>query len=281
MRSIFSGLMSWVLDTKNWGKIGVFSLICIIAILIFRMSMDNNRAEKARINAQNRIAELSLVVKENERTFSRLAQERNDALSELNNRVPELAEIIRQRDEQILSLTHAIANVRPINVVIRDEGANESEQQNPDGSSRSRVDFDTIHEDFIRIHGFTLTNPAEANLSMEFVRPINFTVATTQLPDRSWRTYLHSDWPNLEIGQIESQITPLEQVETSRRSWVADFEIGLWGAAGVSGDVGVLGLEAGYDFGWLELGVLAGGARYPTSVDFVIGGRVAISPGEW
>lgn len=262
---------------KNLDKIGIVALIAICVFLWFKMISLQRQAEDAGVNYRNDIARMSQVVQESNDTWSRLAEERGDGLDRLNEMLPELAETIRQRDEQILQLARATASIRPIVVrVTEGNGANQSEEPGEEGQPpRARVTFDSTYQEFARIHGFTLTNPAEANVSVEFVRPVNFTVATTQAADRSWRTYIQSDLPGLEIGEVESQVSPLA---VRRRSWEQDIEVGIFGAAAVTGNAGIFGAEIGYDFGGVTVGIDAGGITYPGSTDFLVGGRVTLAP---
>lgn len=262
---------------KNWEKVLIVALLIVVLILGFRSCAQDHQAESARVEYQNEIAELSRVVQESNDTWSRLAQERSDSFDRLNEILPELADTIRQRDEQIMALARATASIRPIVVRVTEQtGANQSEEpgETPGAPSRARVDFDTTHEEFVRIHGFTLTNPAEATVGVEFVRPVNFTVATTQAEDLSWRTYIQSDYPGLSIGEIESQVTPIVR----RRGWEHDIEVGIFGAAAVTGNAGIFGAEVGYDFGAVTVGVDAGGITYPGATDFMVGGRVILAP---
>jgi hypothetical protein len=262
---------------KNLDKAAIVILLVLCAFLWFKTISMEQQAQDATTDHNNRMAEMSKVVQENQETWSRLAQERSDSFQRLNEILPELAETIRQRDEQIMALTRATASIRPIVVrVVQGSGAEQSEEpgETPEAPARARVTFDSTYQEFARIHGFTLTNPAEANVSVEFVRPINFVVTTTQAEDESWRTYIQSDLPGLEIGQIESQVTPIVR----RRGWEHDIEVGIFGAAAVTGNAGIFGAEVGYDFGSITVGVNAGGITYTGSTDFLVGGRVTIAP---
>jgi hypothetical protein len=265
---------------KNLDKVGIVILLILCGYLWWKTISLQNHAEEARVEAQNQIAELSGVVRENATSWSRLAQERNDSIDLLQAQLPALATLIQQRNEEITSLTTAVATIRPITVrVIQGEGASQTVVQpvEPGLPSRERVDFDTTQEEFVRIHGFTLTNPAEANLSVEYLRAVNFTVVTTQQEDLSWRSYVDSDMPGLEIGDVQSRVNPISRPQEQRR-WEQDIEIGVFGAGAVTGNAGIFGAEVGYDFGALAVGVNAGGITYPGSTDFLVGGRITIAP---
>lgn len=271
------------LAAKNIDKVLIVALLVVSLFLYFKMRDVENREIEARIDAQNRIAELSEVIRENEATWSRLAQQAESTdsiLSELNESVPRLSELINERNEEIATLTRAVATVRPVHVVIREnEVANQSVEIPVDasGSERVRVDFNTVWQDMIRISGYTLTNPALAEVGVELTRPVNLTVVTTQAEDLSWRTYIESDWPNLEIGEIESRVNPFAR-PAERRRWEQDVSISLFGGATVTGNSGYFGAELEYDFGALEIAVGAGGISYLGATDFMVGGRIGLAP---
>lgn len=263
---------------RNLDKVAIVMLIVLSLFLWFKTISLERQSAEAGNEYRNEIARMSKVVQEGNNSWSRLAQERSDSLDRLNQMLPELANTIRQRDEQILQLARATASIRPIVVrITEDSGASQSEQPGatPEAPTRARVDFDTTHQEFARIHGFTLTNPAEANVSVEFVRPINFVVTTTQAPNQSWRTYIQTDVPGLEIGEIESQVSPLA---ARQKSWEEDIEVGLFGAGATTGNAGIFGAEIGYDFGAVDVGVSVGGITFPGSTDFMVGGRISVAP---
>ena len=247
--------------------------------LFWQTKQIRSEAQEARVTAQNQIAELSSVIEEDRQTWSRLAQERSDAVEVLRDQIPELAQLIRDRNEEITHLTTALARFRDIRVVVTEQtGASQTQvPSESDDPERLRVDFDTIHQDFIRISGHTLTTPPEATVQLRFLRPVGFTVVTTQQEDLSWRTYIHSDWDGLEIGDIESQVNPIT-TPAMRRDWTQDFSVGVFGAGAVTGNSGIFGLDINYDFGSVEVGVLGGGIIYPQGVDFMIGGRASMAP---
>ena len=268
---------------KHWQKIAVL-LFAIAAILVitfqfWRQEQSSRQAEQARVSAQNALAEMSRVMEENTETWSRLAQERSDLMELLEARNTELAEIIRNRNEEIQNLTTAIANIENIRVVVRPETGGRVEEtiETVAGESRLRVDFEQMYEDFILVSGHTFTNPAEAEIELAFVRPVNFTIVTTQLQDLSWRSYVSTDFPGMTVGEIETSVNPLSR-PAERRGWERDFEVGIYGSGAVTGNAGTFGGEVAYDFGPIDIGVFAGGIVYPGSTDFAIGGRVLFAP---
>lgn len=262
-------------------KLKTIGLIVLAVLLLLSLGMAGffffqkeqikQNAEAARVSAQNRLAEMSAVVEETEGLWSRLAQERQADMDELRETNSELAQLIEERNEEITSLTHAVANLRPIRIIEREPNQSEPEP------GRLRVDFDETHEEFWRVQGFTLTNPAEAEINLSWVRSGNFTIVTTQQEDLSWRTYVQSDIPGLEIGEVESLVNPISRPQ-EQIPWHHGIYIGALGSVSVTGNSGAGYLEAGYDFGDFEISILGGGIAYPEGVDFSLGLGVRMNP---
>lgn len=253
--------------------LGVLLLVAlgVGGFFFFQKEQMRQNAEEARVEAQNKLAQMSQTMQETEQIWSRLAQEKEVDMNALRAQNEELARLIEERDEEITTLTNATANLRPVRVVIRDASQTEPEE------GRLRVDFDQIHDEFWRVQGFTLTNPAEAEVSVSWTRPANFTIITTQQPDLSWRSYLESDIPGLEIGSIESTVNPLSRPQEAV-PWHHGIFVGLNGLVGVSGNSGAAALEAGYDAGDFEFSIQGGGIVYPGAVDFAAGLSLRLNP---
>lgn len=250
----------------------------VAGYFVFKSNNLEREGEEARVTAQNRLAEMSGVLKEGEITWSRLAQEKEIQLDELRDQIPELIARVEERDEEIQNLTIAMANFRNVRVVVRNENVTQETVPTPDGEpDRVRVTFDEVWNDFMRVHGFTLTNPAEAEISLDYTRPVRIAVVTTQQEDLSWRTLVSTDIPNLEIGEIESIVNPLARPHESR-SWEDDILLGIGGSVGVRGEMGTAHLYVGYDAGDWDLGVTLGGIFTTNGIDFAPGLELRFAP---
>lgn len=238
------------------------------------------RETAARVEAQNQIAELSRTVKEGERTWSRLAQEKDIELSGLRERNQELSDLIDSRNEQITTLSETIANFEPVRVVVRRENVHQDTQPPAQEGEpeRIRVAFDETWEDFIRVQGFTLTNPAEAELDIQWTRPAHISVAVTQAEDLSWRAYVTHDIPNLRIDNIETTVNPISRPQEEHH-WYENLYVG--GGVAIAGGTSTMGygfLEAGYDFGDIEFGLLVTGIGYQNGGALGGGFAIRINP---
>lgn len=206
----------------NWDNI-IKGILAIITAVTLGFGIYSGirlaKEEEKRIAAQNALAEQAEIVQEKEQLWSKLAQQREDVLDELRQRNGELADLIQSRDERILALTDTIANIRPTTIVIREDNINQGEE---DG--RTRVSFDQT-DDPIRVAGYTLTNPPEAELELSFVRPLRLRTVVTQQESGQWVTYFESDWDKLEIQAMETIVNPLAP-RVRHRHWWENIGIG-------------------------------------------------------
>lgn len=271
--------MNWI--KQNILKIGLVILglvLCYTLFLFFEARhLSATNAEQV-VAAHNQIAALSHTIQENESTWSRLTEERNDQLAQLQARNNDLATLISSRNEQIATLTNVVANFHPIHVVAEGPAATQTTE-----AERLRVDFDQTHSDYLHVHGHTLTNPAYAEVDMEFTRPLHLTITSTQTEDGAWRTYATSDYQDLQIGDIDASINPHVAAASvtehqAHHEWYDNIGVGIFGGAGTSGHVGQLGVSVGYHFGPADVNLMGSGIITPTGGDIIIGLGATIYP---
>lgn len=107
----------------------------------------------------------------------------------------------------------------------------------PGGPTRKRIDF---QGDLGPIHaeGYTLTDPAEAHLKLDQVRPVLLTVSVARNPDGKWQSYVTSSEPNMEVGVRLAGVDPGVISPTWReRIWLTggvDFLMGQRASLGLS-----------------------------------------------
>lgn len=186
--------------------LAALALVLIVGFIYLLITNAKEREEK--IKAQNKVAELSSVVQEKENLFSRLSQQalsQEEMVEFLKHKNEELLDLIQERDESILSLTESVIKIRATRIIIRQEDGDNIDQ-NQEGE-RTRVSFNETL-DPVRVSGFTLTNPAEAQIDVSYTRPMRLTTAVVQDESGAWRTYIESDWPGVEVEAVETRVDP-------------------------------------------------------------------------
>lgn len=192
----------------DWNKVvsWIFGILALLGVGFGVLNyVQKTKEEELRIQAQNEIARQSQIIEEKEGLYSRLAEQNEDLVSSLEERNEEFAGIIRGKDERILTLQEVIANFEPVRIVVRPR--NVIQYPDPINPERIRVEFDQT-QDPLRVSGFTLTDPAEAEVEVSYVRPLGITSVLTQREDGSWNAYFETDYPNLRVEQLQTRVNP-------------------------------------------------------------------------
>lgn len=236
----------------DWVQVIIGLVFTALAVFGFSSYMKYKKEEQRRIEAQNEIARQSKVIQESSDTWSRLAQQKEDVIKILEKDNKEMADLLEERKEQIITLSTAVMKFKSIKVVVA------SPEQTEEGG-RTRVSFDQT-VDPINVKGYTLTNPAEAELDVNFVRPLKLKTVVTQKPDGSWNTYISGDWPNLTIEQIESFVDPLP---LQPKTFGDRIIMGIGVGPSISFDSAFFDVYMLYDFDYLSVGpFVATGSDY-------------------
>ena len=218
-------------------------LATVILVVSGLYACERYSSNKKIRDYNNELSRLEGVVKETETAYSRRAIEVGDL--EVSNK--ELRKKIEDRDEEVLSL--AAVNLRLKNKII--EIANASEpivapegnetELTPDCATclegkRFKVDF-YYGGDFFKFEGFTLTNPAEANMDFQWTRDIKLTLVLAKGAKDTFRIYVDSENSDIETSDLTLKVDP----NILKRRWWENFNL-IVGAAvgeGISSFVGV------------------------------------------
>lgn len=153
--------------------------------------------EKSELN--KKLAESEKLVQETKTSWS----SRGVEIENLKTDNKELQKIIKAKKEEVLAITNVALQwknryfeIKDAKQVIVDNSGSQpasisSECETCFSQSRFRVDFDQTKND-IRIHGFTLTNPAEAGINLEWVKNLELQLILTKGEEGSYRVYIDS-----------------------------------------------------------------------------------------
>lgn len=115
-------------------------------------------------------------------------------------------------------------------------------------AGREEVDFDKdFSNGFIHVSGYTRTNPAEAFVSVQNMRPLKLTLAISQDKQGGWHAYTTTSEENVGADIVVSAVNP------SLRDTRWYERLGLIGSLGL-GDGFLAGVGASVDLGHFEVG---------------------------
>lgn len=222
----------------------------IILALIWMADARRISYDKQLTTLRNEIAEKNKTIEIQDNVYKSKVQyikELHDQYGQLidskNDQLEELGKEIKKNKEQILTLNSAVVKWKKAY-----EGLASANQTDvPEGDKvRKKVNF---NKDFgyIGVSGHTLTDPAEAYVKVEQLRPLKITMAVTQAKDRTWNVYTTSSEDNVGIDITLAGVSPY----VFEKRWYEN--IGISAEAGL-GDGVLAGVGASYSFGSIDVG---------------------------
>jgi hypothetical protein len=191
----------------------------ILGVAYAKERYDRSKVEQA---LNNSIAQLQGAVKETQNSYSVVAIESENLKHKLATALQhnkDLLSTIEDRDEQVLALEQIsikwknkyfeIKNASTS--VVSSDGTTVVDVITPDcqtclSSVRLRVDFDQ-EKDYLKVQGFTLTNPAYAEIGVEWTKPLKLNLILTK-KENQFRVYVDSDNSDMVPSEIELFVDP-------------------------------------------------------------------------
>jgi hypothetical protein len=204
----------------NVYKILSIILSALIVVVGGFYAFERYRHSNTKAQLSNKVAKLEGTIKETETAYSK----RGVIIEDLQSENEDLQNIIDDRDEEILAIGEIafkwkdkyfkIKNVKqsviPVSNVSEVVEIKESCVEDCEtflASNRIRVDFDHQEDPFI-VKGFTLTNPPEAELKLEWTRELKLNLILTKNEDDSFRLYLDSRESDVDKIELTLNVDP-------------------------------------------------------------------------
>ena len=225
-------------------KFTSISLLLGLLVLAVFFGMEKCSHDETKKKYNNSMVELEGIKQETETAKSIRALIEED----LKTQADALQDIINDRDEKILA--QATVNLRLKDKLFKAENATETvvtkdgeivvitEENKCDEGLRYKVDFEAVNKP-MRVKGFTLTNPAYAEVKLDWVEDFQLEVNLTRDEDGNFRVYTDSD--ELKIENIVLKVDP----EVLSVKWFEKIFLGADLALGSSG--AQLGLRPGFN----------------------------------
>lgn len=226
----------------------VFKYLAIgLSIVIVTGAMfivwDRRQQERRVVDLQNEIAKRDTTIEVQKNVFAKLTQQVDDLKGMIDTSTEEgraLKKQIERSNSEILALQNVV-------VRLREQIAHGQGQQTQEGD-RTRVVFGQDFG-FVRVDGFTLTNPAEYELKLvQGSHPLKLTLTLNQQEDGSWKTLVASSDSNVAVDVGLAGVNPRVLAPSWYEGIKFRADIGL-NKAGVLG-----GLAATLKIGHFDLG---------------------------
>lgn len=208
----------------------------LLAFVIYA-AIQKAHYEGQLLDLQNAVASRDQTIEVQQGVYDKLALEKKDLEDMLTSQSAEvlaLKDELKKKKQELLTATQVAINWKK--AYEAEVNAHQGEVVNPDGTKRAKVEFD---KDFgyIGITGWTLTNPAQAWVSIKQNRPLKLTVAVTQDSSKVWHTYVTSSEENVQAEIELSSVNPF----MLQPKWYEKLSVDAIVAAG-SGNMGATGL---------------------------------------
>lgn len=251
------------------------SAVLLTALLVAGGALwwQDRQHSKQRRDLNNALARTEKTLQETETVSSRRAVE----LEDIETKNKELQKILKDRDESILALTETNLRLRDKYFKIKNAKENVVDKEGneiPDGEpipddARVKVEFEHVEEP-LKVSGFTLTNPAYAEVKLNWTRDLRLSLILTKTDEDTFRVYLDSENSDVDTTEINLSVDPT----LLEHKWYEKIGVGSSLVAGEYG--GQLGLRVYYDF-WknvsmgIDFMVLYDGAKAKTFYGLNVG----------
>jgi len=183
-------------------------LLCVLLIggaIYFGINEYKNNKKFRNLN--NELAKVEGVVQETETVSSRRAL----FIEDLESSNKELKGIIDDKDEEILAQANIKLKWKNLYFNAKAKQSRVSEEGKPleegEEGTRDRVDFE--HEEPpLKVVGYTLTNPAFAELKLEWTEDLELELNLTKNADGSFRIYVDPNSKTFHIADITLKVDP-------------------------------------------------------------------------
>lgn len=233
---------------KKWLTVVVVATLLIVVGIVWT-TIERKSYEGQLAELRNAVASRDTTIETSIGIFQRLATEHGNLSVMLDTKDAQqkvLAEELKKNNEKLLT-----ANTLAIRWKKAYEGIANAVYNHEDGGTNNQgrevVNF-TKDFGYIFVTGHTKTNPPEAYIKLEQVRPLRLTLVVSQKEDDSWVTHVTSSEENVGVDIQLAAINP----KLLDQRWYNHLGLSLDLAGGSDGLLGGIGVSA--QFGKFELG---------------------------
>lgn len=233
-------------------KILISALVLALVFLSIFSYVKSRKFVSEAVDLRNQIAARDKTIEIQKDVYTKLTIQTDDIknlLDSKNSEVSRLEGELKQNGQQLLNANQVALKWKK--AYEASVSGTQTEVPGKDGNIRKQVDF---NKDFgiINVKGWTLTDPPEAWIYVEQMKPLLLTLVMSQDNNGAWHSYVTSSDDNTNVELKVSAVNPY----ILEKKWYEKILLSSSLAIG-SGDNGagvLVGLGASYEFGHFDLG---------------------------
>lgn len=175
--------------------------ICLFATVVILSKLEINNYKKKIIQLSNNIALLDKTVEVQKNIYKKLSLQNKDLTNLMNE---EDKDLIRLKDELKNS---RIVSANSVTIKWKKPYEMNVKANSTKDAKREKIEFEN-NKGYLRVYGYTLTNPSEAYLKIEQNRPLKLKLLITQDKNEVWSSYVTSSEDNVGIDITLSAVKP-------------------------------------------------------------------------
>jgi len=236
---------------------GILAIIAGLLVVVVWGAVGKWQTDKELARLRNEAASKDQTIEIQKGLYTKLVIESDNIKSLLDSKdlqIKELLGQVKKNDEDLLTANQLVVQWKKAYEGLATANQTHVEPTQPGQPGRDRVSF---NKDFgmIGVKGYTLTNPAEAWVSVNQLKPLKITVAVTEDKNHQWHSYATSSDENTAVDIALSGVNPY----ILEPKWYekVQFNAVLAGGNTQNGFGGLVGLGVSYKIKQFDVGPAA------------------------
>lgn len=189
-------------------KVGVIALGVLLLVGVIYGAIQKQAYESQLRELRNAVASRDKTIETQQGVYHKLTLEMTDLRGTLDSKDEEIKRLndeLKKNKEQLLTATSLVVKWKKAYEAA--VAGNQTEVPGENGTVRKKVEF---AKDFgyIGVNGWTLTDPAEAWIKVEQLRPLKLSMTISQDKDGAWHTRTTSSEENVGVDIAVTAVNP-------------------------------------------------------------------------
>lgn len=253
----------------------VVAVLAALMLASVLYSVLHERSHQKEITSlKNEIASKDETIEVSKGVYQKLAIESKNLMKLLDTKdaqIAELQKIVKKSGDEVLAVTSVSLSWKKAYESLANATQQPVPGSQPSDPVRKKVEF---NKDFgyVRVDGYTLTDPAEAWVSVKQNRPLKISLVVSQDDSGKWKTRVSSSEENVGLDISVAAVNPKMLAE----KWYEKLSLAVDFGGGSSG--GLLGVGVDVRLGKFRVGPMVWATMGPGSFSTYYGATFGWSP---